>query len=360
MASKPQRKTKAKAKKSKTSQPKPSLTIAKLSSRASGMSGSMYTLSQVSQAMVRLRGHEVLGPITTALGAGNGSSISAPGGAGLGSGPALGGIFDLNPASWTRSRASLMASAYEKYRYNRFTVKYRSMMPTTANGGVVISVEFDPEERIVSNDPNAVQQAANNLVFASSSVWQDCAASWVRPSEDKEWYFASADIQDRSNSQGVVYALQTNSVATTSTQLGWLEIDYDIDLYGPELEITSPPGANILTTTKTDIQSNGLAALTTTTSVVRDPNTVYEVRPAVDWGYTFNIGSAGSNNTIPASSGTLLYTAYDSGTGLWRLYPTLTSAIAGSLTQCLYALTATAAANYFAAYVRGLGKSVSM
>jgi len=320
----------------------------------------MYTLSQVSQAMVRLRGHEVLGPITTALGAGNGSSISAPGGAGLGSGPALGGIFDLNPASWTRSRASLMASAYEKYRYNRFTVKYRSMMPTTANGGVVISVEFDPEERIVSNDPNAVQQAANNLVFASSSVWQDCAASWVRPSEDKEWYFASADIQDRSNSQGVVYALQTNSVATTSTQLGWLEIDYDIDLYGPELEITSPPGANILTTTKTDIQSNGLAALTTTTSVVRDPNTVYEVRPAVDWGYTFNIGSAGSNNTIPASSGTLLYTAYDSGTGLWRLYPTLTSAIAGSLTQCLYALTATAAANYFAAYVRGLGKSVSM
>lgn len=324
------------------------------------MSGSMYTLSQVSQAMVRLRGHEVLGPITTALGAGNGSSISAPGGAGLGAGPALGGIFDLNPASWSRSRASLMASAYEKYRYNRFTIKYRSMMPTTANGGVVISVEFDPEERIVSNDPNAVQQAANNLVFASSSVWQDCSASWVRPSEDKEWYFASSDIQDRSNSQGVVYALQTNSVSTTSTQLGWLEIDYDIDLYGPELEITAPPGANVLSTTKMDIQSNGQATLTTVTSVVRDPNTVYEVRPANDWGYTFNVGSAGSTSPLPAASGVLLYTAVDSASGLWRLYPTLTSAIAGSLTQCLYALTATAATNYFAAYVRGLGKTNSI
>lgn len=324
------------------------------------MSGSMYTLSQVSQAMVRLRGHEVLGPITTALGAGNGSAIGFPGGAGLGSGPGLGGIFDLNPASWSRSRASLMASAYEKYRYNRFTIKYRSMMPTTASGGVVISAEFDPEERIVSNDPNAIQQAANNLVFATSSVWQDCSATWVRPSEDKEWYFASADIDRRANSQGVVYALQTHAIGIESVQLGWLEIDYDLDLYGPELEITTPPGAVTLTTTKLEILASGVATLPITTSVVRDPNAVYQVRPSNDWGYTFNVGSAGSNNTVSAESGMLFYTSYDSGAGLWRLYPTLQAALSVSITTCLYALTATAATNYFAAYVRSLGKSMSV
>jgi len=183
---------------------------------------SQYEMRNIGPGHVRVSGHEYLGNL------GIGSSAITQN---------LAGVFDLNPACWTDSRLSLIARAYEKYRFESVTLHYIPAVGTTTAGSIAIGVEPDPTEVLPAN-ANFYARTLNMQFSSMGPVWSAQSTTYRRNVQDHAWYFASllGETSKRENVQAVAFAV-TNAPQTGSGQLlGHFMVEYVVDFIYPELE----------------------------------------------------------------------------------------------------------------------------
>lgn len=278
-----------------------------------------FAITQLTQQMVRVRGHEILGNV---------NSITSDGAINIG------GIFDLNPCGWSTSRLAGIAKGYEKYRYNTFRVTYISRVASITSGLVSVSAEFDYNDPIVSGDTGLLI-ASQSGVFTQAAVRSSCTTSWRRPAEDKEWYLASMapnDMTVGNTSQGRIYALCGASVTGV---VGSIVIEYDLDLYQPELEPLMPVPQYLSGTANDTTAEVANAAYKFAIAGFNPTNTaslVEAVPTAITYGGTaaqsaaLQEGTTGSSNRYDLAVGKTFYIAWNLVTGLWNAYATLVDA----------------------------------
>ncbi|APG75960.1 hypothetical protein [Wenzhou sobemo-like virus 1] len=183
------------------------------------MGRSSYSMRTVSPNHVRVTGHEILGVVSSFTGAAGEIAY----------------VFDANPACWTTSRLSLVARAWEKYRYNTARLHFVPAVGTNSAGSIVCAVETDADEKIPGGDVNAITRAMNGSFSVLTPVWQYACSEYKRDPDDKTWYVATAY-----GSGSRAESTQFISYGVTDTSLtgafGRVVIDYDIEFLYPELE----------------------------------------------------------------------------------------------------------------------------
>lgn len=172
---------------------------------------STFTMHSLSEGVVRFRGHEILGQVTADVG-----NVAA--------------VYDLNPACWTNSRLARIASTYEKYRYDKFTVRYHPYVATTATGVIATYVELETDEDAAAD----VTVAMNHQYSAMGPVWAGQELTYVRPTQDPKAYILTDSGAGNRNdmSQGKIYSISFAPAAL----YGFLTIEYDVVFMYPELE----------------------------------------------------------------------------------------------------------------------------
>lgn len=284
-----------------------------------------YSIAQETTQTVRVRGSEILGVV---------SNDTFSDGA-----IRLQGVWDLNPACWNSSRLCLLAKAYEKYRFNSFTVKYVPRVSTNTSGLVAISADFDPDDELPQGE-GGLTTAAQHAVFAQGTAFQSFSAHWRRDPADQQWYFASFRPGSTlaNTSQGRVYALGGGDHAGI---MGSVLIQYDISLTEPDFELneageqfqfgsinsSAATAANTRVTVNANIDPNGDSHL-----IELKPN--YVSLNGVEGPASFNMTSTGPTYTLrPGQS--VFITRSD---GKYYVYADLASAMAKA--ACLWTINA--------------------
>lgn len=274
---------------------------------------SSYTITTTGPGQVRVRGHELLGPVTI-----------------LGEGPVvIGAIFDANPSCWVTSRLALISRTYEKYRYNRARISFVSASSTTTSGSLLIAVETDPDEPIPAT-ANGMARAMNNQFSAMGPVWGNFAIDYARVPSDLAFYTAS-QINESSRqvtSQFIAYALTNNT--TLNLNLGNMLIEYDIEFAYPELENVDGGRQYFGENTVSFLSAAANAAITvdstTITGLLNTTDKIIELRPLSNLvsSYVINTG-----DWYDIAKGYVMYLAYSGAT--WTAFATLEAAKTGTL-----------------------------
>lgn len=262
---------------------------------------SQFSMTSVSNGVVRLRGHEFLGTIGIFT---TGSFIA--------------GIFDLNPACWVGSRLSRIASTYEKYRYDMIRVRYHPATATSSNGSVSMYLEFESNESAATNHV----QSLNHQHAALGPKWAPLTITYHRPKEDPTVYYLTNNGAGSSRedlSQAKACFVSGDDVVSV---FGYVSIEYDVTFMYPELETgyageqyewsqANYPGAlagDLVTTAPAWVSTNVKVA-----EIVLEQNlpTVFALLSGNPYNYVV---------------GSVLYTAWDGAN--WLLFNTLDGAAA--------------------------------
>lgn len=271
------------------------------------LKSSSYALATVGAGHIRVRGHELLGPV---------SSNSVDGG--------IAAVFDVNPACWKNSRLSLLAQTYEKYRVNRVVVSYVPSVGTSSAGVVAMAVETDADERLPSG-VDALQRMLNTYSSVMGPVWQPNKMLFSRNTADTKWYSASmlGHSQRSDVTQFLIYAL---SEGTINGIIGRIILEYDIEFIYPELEFVD--GGSQFTDGGALINATSNAGEPLLFDSGSNP-TLFAGRKVIEWRPNFSIVTNLVMNTDPVEivRGGLYYVAW--ANSVWSIYLSYEAAKAG-------------------------------
>lgn len=296
-------------------------------SRPSAMSkiapSSSYSMSHQGP-ICRVRGHEFLCQVV------------------ITTGQHLAAVYDMNPATWVGSRLVNLARSYEVYRFNKVKLIYVPSVGTTTSGAVSIGFETDPNEPIPA-ESGFYQRSMSNIYASLGPVWAEQSTSYQRPVLETRWWHASMEESDRrQTSQLMAYAVTDAS----TTSLGWLMAEYEIDFMYPELEFPigqeNFSGTTFIGSSPSIAPGAPLEATFTGASGVRLMETIYTGLGAI------NDLRAGNTN-FNLTPGQNVFWAYDDVAATFRAYRTESGARTntGLITKITAALAANALAGVF-------------
>lgn len=270
-----------------------------------------YTILRGNSSGITVRGKEILGTV----------DATAPG-------PNIAAVFDCNPACWTNSRLALLARTYEKYKFTRATVRYIPSVSAATNGVAALYVETDPDERLVTGA--ASLQTISNMQFSRMGpVSQVLAVPFNVANEDKSVYFCSVagSSERRDTSQFIIACNVGNMTWPTGVAaqgVGYVEIEYELQLLYQELEIGAPgiqySPENVTIAAAAAAEASTVTFQTSSLSTAK----VLEIRfrDSVSDGSANSdamfFGTSGTGNQITILPGMPIYAA-NSG-GKWQLY----------------------------------------
>lgn len=262
---------------------------------------SKFSITTVSEGVVRLRGHEMLGVV----------SVPSPGGS------PIAGVFDLNPACWTNSRLARIASTYEKYRYDRIRIRYHPSVATSTNGSISCYLELEADENVALTPV----QSLNHQYSFLGPAWAPGEVTYVRPAQDPTTYYltnkGSAERTDLTQGKAVFVA-----GSSAEASFGYAIIEYDVVFMYPELESGYSGEQYQASWGAVPIQGAGdpVVATPAWASVGVKVAEVVLNRPLT------GVFQSAAGNTYDLPVGSLLYTAWDGVN--WLLYQTLSGALA--------------------------------
>lgn len=269
-----------------------------------------YSIQTKGAGHIVVRGHELLGEVRT-------GGAAVPGGV-------LGLVADLNPACWVNSRLKLIASAYDKYRFNSVSMAYIPSVAATTNGTTTVFVETDPDERLPVG-PGSVGRVLNYQFVKTGAIWQQFSCQYRRNVDDREWYIASAVATSRANNvQATVGVLCDGPDNTT---VGRLLISYEVEFIYPELEYVDG-GLQYFQTTGMELNAAAAGAdMVANVALAGLPANARfcEIRPETNLPSAF-VQAVG--NWFDALAGQAIYLGFTGTT--WLVYRTLESARANS------------------------------
>lgn len=251
-------------------------------------------------------------------------------------------LYDMNPATWVGSRLVNVARSYELYRINKAVLTYVPQVGTTTSGTVSIGFETDPNEPIPATG-NFFQRSLANHYSTLGPVWAGCKATYVRPSQETRWWHCSMEESERrQTSQLMAYGV-TNS---STTGLGWLMVQYEIEFMYPELE--NQIGAENFSG-DTFVTGNPAVAVDGQVRATFANDTAARLIETVYQGTSNLIEFRSSGQNFDIAPGQAIYWAYSELASAWLAYRTLEAARAGAgaVTKIINSLAANALAGAF-------------
>jgi len=275
-----------------------------------------------------VRGSTLLGPVTLPTGAIVGK-------------PNCAFYASSNPITFS-DRMQTLASTYDKFVYNRATLRYIPNVGSTVSGQVAITIDRD------YLDPPQTAGYAQTLSYeaqAFGSVWVKHACSITRDSHEKRVYFTNftSDPSLRESEQFKFYAYVLGA-ATSTVPLGYLVLDYEIELISPVFapsEVATNLSKLIMFAGSTSMNytlgNSSICAISILPTALLNPGSFYEliVQGQAD-GTDIKYGSTTGLTYAPESSGSYLFYCRGTETGSFHVYTDYASALSNNIGARLY------------------------
>jgi hypothetical protein len=179
-------------------------------------------LRHPSKTGVIMRGTEYLGQIST------GADVVT-------TGNILASIL-INPLSFPKTRLRYYSATYQRYRFTKAHIVYVADANATQSGSVIGFMDYDVDNRLTVDDPGNVNRAAAQYAQQPSKIWQSQRYALGIVDEYTDLFVNTTDgSEDRLVYQGV-WSLIAATELPTSSALGTIYLDYEIELSIPSLE----------------------------------------------------------------------------------------------------------------------------
>jgi len=161
------------------------------------------------------------------------------------------------------TRLTQFSNLYEKYVFRRFVLHFQPSQSTSASGSILIAFDRDVTDPTPPVSAYGIKQYMSMPGSAVTSMWAPCTSP-VDLSDPQDFYYTSQELNVgdiRLSMQGQIYMVVMDPPAgtvTSTTTIGSLWIEYEIDLFDPQLE-----------TAERDAVATGISGASGTTSSVQ-------------------------------------------------------------------------------------------
>jgi len=133
---------------------------------------------------------------------------------------------------------SICANSFDMYKCNKMRFRYLNRTNTTNGGSVVIFFDPNPNDNV----PTSLAQVNNSKIKCDTTPWEDASFEVPKAVLNRlnKYYVRNAIIAGDIGTYdlGTVYAITSGNAS--SSKCGELWVDYDIDLYEPQVETATP------------------------------------------------------------------------------------------------------------------------
>lgn len=170
------------------------------------------------------------------------------------------GEFYINPLEYPGTRLALFAQLYDKFRFKRLTFKYVPYQGTAVPGSLVMAYDRDISDATPPANDVGVRQYMAMMDAVAGPIWQPLTMTCPL-SHPEEGLFTNAvpGGDERLAYQGQVYVALLEPPAAGIVLAGDLFVDYDLELFEPQLETnvivgsSSVQGANTVNVNAGDL-----------------------------------------------------------------------------------------------------------
>lgn len=152
--------------------------------------------------------------------------------------------FPVNPCR-NLSRLSSIASTYEKFKFKKLVLHYVPIVPATQAGSLILAYEMDPDDMATNSTDNVrvMMNNMNNVAFqVSQNVDYACKMDLAIPYLFCEHIgHTDLDVETRTFLQGVVQAVWNGTAPSSTTIMGSVYIEYEVEFRDPQLTIPIAP-----------------------------------------------------------------------------------------------------------------------
>lgn len=131
-------------------------------------------------------------------------------------------------------RLSTVGGAFQRFRVKRVRFYFKSSLPTTQSGNLVLAVADDVEQS--GTTPSTADQLMNLRRRAEGKAYSNISVAWS-PLDRSKWYYTANDTANdaRFESPGTFLMLSDIGGLGTSVTLGSLYCDYEVEFAGRTL-----------------------------------------------------------------------------------------------------------------------------
>lgn len=152
----------------------------------------------------------------------------------------------VNPAQLGVARLATMAKLYERYKFKSLKFRYSPVANATISGQVIGYVDYDTyDDPTGSSGTQNLQRAAAHYGEKPVQIWQgsEKPVFWEIKDVDPltDLYIDSDGSDPRWTNQGRFILLAASAIAA-NTPCGNVYLDYDIEFYIPQIEVTPSVG----------------------------------------------------------------------------------------------------------------------
>lgn len=146
--------------------------------------------------------------------------------------------FNLNPLDMPGTRLNRLASAFQKYRFRSARLRVVSNLPTNISGSLAIGYAENPEQGIPTG-PDSVN-AVYGLTNGSITALYTPVYTEARIKDKAKWYNIDADSEEvMMTTQGKFVCVVASAASVTAIQNLPVILDYDVDLIGAAVQIST-------------------------------------------------------------------------------------------------------------------------
>lgn len=152
----------------------------------------------------------------------------------------------VNPKTLGVSRLATVSALWERYKFKSLKFRYAPVAPTTTAGQLMGYVDYDTyDDPTGLSGPQNLQRAAAHYGQEAVQVWQgqEKPVFWAIKDVDPltDLYVDSDGTDPRWTNQGRFVLLAASAIAS-GTACGNIYLDYDVEFYIPQLELTPNNG----------------------------------------------------------------------------------------------------------------------
>jgi hypothetical protein len=152
----------------------------------------------------------------------------------------------VNPARLSIARLATMARLYERYKFKSLKFRYAPVANSTVSGQIIGYVDYDTYDNPSgTSGVQNLQRAAAHYGEKPVQVWQggEKPVFWEIKDIDPmtDLYIDTDESDPRWTNQGRFVLLAASAIAA-NTACGNIYLDYDVEFYIPQIEVTPSSG----------------------------------------------------------------------------------------------------------------------
>lgn len=153
---------------------------------------------------------------------------------------------EISPTSFPNTRLELLSNAFQMYKFSRFSVRFKSLLPTVVNGLYIAYIDTDPTEQILPTTRDDLLRLIKSHQGAVQGNLQDSWMTRLPIRNDDQFFFIGNKGDVRFRKMGKLYVYQVGS-ATRFNGLtidkpmdsGTLTMNWEVEFQSPQLQSLS-------------------------------------------------------------------------------------------------------------------------